>query len=49
MRLHHKLIDEINLAAIEKASREELRGAVTALSRYVLEERLPVNAGELER
>ncbi len=49
MRLHHKLIDEIILAAIEKASREELRGAVTALtSRYVLEERLPVNAGELE-
>ena len=49
MRLHHKLIDEINLSAIEKASRAELRGAVSALvSRYVLEERLPVNAGELE-
>ena len=48
VRLHRKLIDDINLAAIEKASHEELRRLVAEMvSRYVLEERLPVNAGEL--
>jgi pilus assembly protein CpaF len=49
VRLHRKLIDELNLVALEKASREELRRLVAEMvSRYVLEERLPVNAGELE-
>ena len=49
VRLHRKLIDELNLAALEKASSEELRGLVAHMvSRYVLEERLPVNSGELE-
>jgi pilus assembly protein CpaF len=49
VRLHRKLIDDLNLAALEKASREELRRLVAEMvSRYVLEERLPVNASELE-
>lgn len=49
VRLHRKLIDDLNLAAIEKASGEELRRLVAEMvSRYVLEERLPINAGELE-
>jgi pilus assembly protein CpaF len=49
VRLHRKLIDELNLAALEKASREELRKLVAEMvSRYVLDERLPVNADELE-
>ncbi len=49
MRLHRKLIDEINLPAIENTSRAELRVLVSELvTRYVIEERLPVNAGELE-
>ena len=49
VRLHHQLIEEINLPAIEKASRAELRGIVAELvSRFVLDERLPINAGELE-
>src|SRR5262245_58448085 len=49
VRLHRKLIDELDLAAIEKAGGGELRRFVAeTVSRYVLEERLPVNAGELE-
>ena len=49
VRLHRKLIDDLNLAALEKASGEELRRLVAEMvSRYVIEERLPVNAGELE-
>ena len=49
VRLHHKLIDDINLAAIEKASTAELRGLVHEMvSGYVLQERLPVNAVELD-
>jgi pilus assembly protein CpaF len=49
VRLHRKLIDDLNLAALEKASGEELRRLVAEMvSRYVLEERLPINAGELE-
>lgn len=49
VRLHRKLIDNLNLAAIEKASVEELRQLIGELvSQYVLEERLPVNGNELE-
>ena len=49
VRLHRKLIDELNLAAIEKASDEELRRLVAeTVSRYVIEDRLPVNAEEFE-
>lgn len=47
MRLHRKLIDEINLSAIEKASRHDLKAMITELvSQHILDERLPVNAGE---
>ena len=47
MRIHRRLIDEINLKAIEKAPAEELRKTITELvSQYILEERLAVNAGE---
>lgn len=49
MRLHRKLLDEIDLSAVEKASRKELRATVSEIvSSYVLEERLPVNSSELE-
>lgn len=49
VRLHRKLIDEINLSAIDKVPEEELRRQVTELaSEYVLAERLPLNAHELE-
>src|SRR5215468_1833167 len=50
VRLHRRLIDEINLPAIEKASEAELREIVSKLvSEYVLSERLPVNADEFAR
>ena len=49
VRLHRKLIDELNLAAVEKASDSDLRRLVSDLvARYVAEERLPLNAGEIE-
>ena len=49
VRLHRKLIDDIDLPAIEGASWAELRKLVSEIvSRYVLEERLPVNGSELE-
>ena len=49
VRLHRKLIDDINLVAIEKASAADLRGIVAEMvTQYVLEERLPLNAGEVE-
>jgi pilus assembly protein CpaF len=48
IRLHRKLIDELNLAQIEKLSRTELREQVHKLvSDYVLAERIPLNHGEL--
>jgi len=50
VRLHRKLIDDINLSTIDQASPGELRALVAQMvSRYVLEERLTVNAGELDR
>lgn len=49
VRLHRKLIDDINLASIEKASATELRSAVGEMvAQYVRDERLPLNSGELE-
>ncbi|MES0384932.1 MAG: CpaF family protein [Hyphomicrobium sp.] len=49
MRLHRKLLDEINLPAVEKASHAELKATLSELvSSYVLEERLPVNSSEFE-
>lgn len=48
MRLHRRLIDEINLSAIEKVPHHELKETVSGLvSQYILEERLPVNSGEM--
>jgi len=49
VRLHRKLIEEINLSAIDKVPEEELRRQVAELaSEYVLSERLPMNTQELE-
>ncbi len=49
IRLHRKLIDEINLAAVENASEQELRNIVAEMvSQYVREERLPLNTKELD-
>src|SRR3990172_4830685 len=49
VRLHRKLIDELNLSQIDKLSRPELRDQVHKLvSEYVLSERLPLNKGELD-
>ena len=48
VRLHRKLIEEINLSAIDKLPEEEVRRHVTGLvSQYVLSERLALNAQEL--
>jgi len=47
VRLHRRLIEEINLSAVEKVPESELRKLVSSLvSEYVLAERLPVNAEE---
>ncbi|NIQ96162.1 MAG: CpaF family protein, partial [Desulfuromonadales bacterium] len=49
MRLHRKMIEEINLAALDKVPEEELRKQVKEIaSEYVLAERLPLNAQELD-
>src|SRR5579863_7843745 len=48
VRLHRRLIEEINLSALEKLAEEEIRGHVQQLvSQYVLTERLALNAQEL--
>src|SRR3974390_3462680 len=48
VRLHRKLIEEINLSALEKLPEDEIRTHVLELvSRYLLLERLPLNAQEL--
>jgi pilus assembly protein CpaF len=48
VRLHHKLIDELNLPHIEKMQRSELRSQVHGLiADYVSSERIPLNANEL--
>jgi len=48
VRLHRKLIEEINLSAIDKLPEEDVRRHVTTLvSQYVLSERLALNAQEL--
>src|SRR5262245_10504083 len=48
VRLHHKLIDELNLSHIEKIPRSELRAQVHGLiSDYVSTERIPLNSSEL--
>src|SRR3974390_2224842 len=48
VRLHRRLIEEINLSALEKLPEDEIRAHVLELvSRYLLLERLPLNAQEL--
>ena len=48
VRLHRKLIEEINLSALEKLPEDEIRNHVQQLvSKYVLVERLALNAQEL--
>ena len=48
VRLHRRLIEEINLSALEKLPEEEMRNHVQQLvAQYVLTERLALNAQEL--
>src|SRR5262245_10255070 len=48
VRLHRKLIDELNLSNLEKLSRSDLRQQVYGLiSDYVFSERIPLNTREL--
>jgi pilus assembly protein CpaF len=48
VRLHRRLIDEINLSALEKLPEDEIRSYVQQLvSQYVLVERLALNTKEL--
>jgi pilus assembly protein CpaF len=48
VRLHRRLIEEMNLTAVEKIPEKEMRRQVHALvSEYVLQERLPLNTDEL--
>jgi pilus assembly protein CpaF len=49
VRLHRKLIEEINLSALEKLPGDEIRRHVQGLvAQYVLVERLALNAHELD-
>ena len=49
VRLHRRLIEEINLSALEKLPEDEIRRHVQQLvSQYVLTERLALNAQELD-
>jgi pilus assembly protein CpaF len=49
VRLHRRLIEEINLSALEKLPEAEIRRHVSGLvSQYIVTERLALNAGELE-
>src|SRR4029079_10525017 len=48
VRLHRRLIEEINLSALEKLPEEEMRGHIKQLvAQYVMVERLALNAHEL--
>src|SRR5690606_37505284 len=48
VRLHRRLIEEINLSGLEKLPEDEIRRHVQGLvSQYVLVERLALNAREL--
>ncbi len=47
--LHHKLIEELNLSALEKLPVEQMRGEVHKfVAGYVMENRLALNARELD-
>src|SRR5216684_3911827 len=48
VRLHRRLIEEINLDAVAKLPEEEMKRQIHGLvSQYTLAERLPLNAQEL--
>src|SRR5579872_6407676 len=48
VRLHRRLIEEINLSALEKLPEDEMRKHVLQLvSQYIMTERLALNAQEL--
>ncbi len=48
VRIHHKLLEDINLAAIEKAPAEQVRQQVgDMVAQYALHERLALTAAEL--
>jgi pilus assembly protein CpaF len=49
IRLHRRLIEDINLSALEKLSEEEIRRHVSGLvTQYVVTERLALNSQELD-
>jgi pilus assembly protein CpaF len=49
VRLHRRLIEEINLSALEKLPEDEIRGHVKQLvTQYIMVERLPLNQRELD-
>jgi len=49
VRLHRRLIEELNLAALEKLPEADLRREIHAIiSQWVVAERLPLNAKELD-
>jgi len=49
LRIHRRLIDELNLAAVEKIPERELRAQVHGLvAQHVISERLALNARELD-
>ncbi len=49
VRLHKRLIDELNLASLEKLPEQDLRREIHAIiSGWVVAERLPLNAKELD-
>src|SRR5262245_22769240 len=49
VRLHRRLIEEINLSALEKLPEDEMRGHVKQLvTQYILVERLALNQQELD-
>jgi pilus assembly protein CpaF len=50
LRIHRRLIDEINLAAVDKIPEKEMRAQVYDLvAQFVNSDRLALNAGELDR
>ena len=49
VRLHRRLIEELNLSALEKLPEADLRREIGAIvGQYVVAERLPLNAQELD-
>jgi pilus assembly protein CpaF len=49
VRLHRRLIEEINLSALEKLPEAEMRRHISGLvSQYIVSERLALNASELD-